>query len=61
MPVFIEVQSHHLKLFNDKDKIAPYLVNNDRPLKIIVLLTRIYLRYLREIFKRSYLTSAKKI
>ncbi len=28
MQFFIRVQSSHLKLFNDKDKIATYLVNN---------------------------------
>jgi len=60
MQFFIRVQSSHLKLLNDRDKIATYIVNNDRPLKMMNLLTQIYLRYLREIFKLSYLSFAKK-
>ncbi len=60
MPFFISAQSSHLKLFNDKDKIATYLVSNNYPLKMMNLLTQIYLRYLREIFKHSYLSFAKK-
>ena len=60
MPFFIRLQSSHLKLFNDKDKIATYIVNNHCPLKMMNLLTQIYLRYLREIFKHSYLSFAKK-
>ena len=57
MQFFIRVQSSHLKLLNDRDKIATYIVNNDRPLKMMNLLTQIYLR---EIFKLSYLSFAKK-
>ena len=37
MPFFIRLQSSHLKLFNDKDKIATYLVNNDCTLKMMNL------------------------
>ena len=60
MQFFIRVQSSHLKLLNDRDKIATYIVNNHCPLKMMNLLTQIYLRYLREIFKHSYLSFAKK-